>query len=74
MQIRQLPPIQSEPIKPVESEYTVKGLDPKYNATWQFFNADSTGNNGVDVVIKDGEISGLVVSNKKSNFYKRWYL
>lgn len=53
-------------VKEAESEYTVKGLDSKYNATWQFFNADSTGNNGVDVVIKDGEISGLVVSNKKT--------
>ncbi|MEI0607332.1 hypothetical protein R4K48_10295 [Brachyspira pulli] len=29
-------------VKEAESEYTVKGLDSKYNATWQFFNADST--------------------------------
>lgn len=57
---------------PVESEYTVKGLDAKYNTTWKFFNADSTGNDSVDVVIADGGISGLVISNKtdKVNFDK----
>lgn len=62
----------SNPTTEAISEYTVKGLDAKYNTTWKFFNADSTGNDSVDVVISDGGISGLVISNKtdKVNFDK----
>ncbi|MEI0509583.1 hypothetical protein [Brachyspira intermedia] len=54
------------------NKYTVKGIDNKYNSTWKFFNADSTGNDSVDVVIENGGISGLVISNKtdKVNFDK----
>ncbi|PCG20772.1 hypothetical protein [Brachyspira sp. G79] len=55
-----------------ESKYTVKGIDSKYNAVWKFFNADETGNSSVDVIISDGGISGLIVSNKneKADFSK----
>ena len=55
-----------------ETKYTVKGINSKYNAVWKFFNADETGNSSVDVVISDGGISGLIVSNKseKADFYK----
>ncbi len=57
---------------PKESEYTVKGLDTKYNSTWKFFNADGTGNEAADVVIDNGGINGLIVSNKttKADFTK----
>ena len=55
-----------------DTKYTVKGIDSKYNAVWKFFNADETGNSSVDVVISDGGISGLIVSNKneKADFSK----
>ncbi|EKV57927.1 hypothetical protein A966_02301 [Brachyspira hampsonii 30446] len=62
----------TSPITKENSEYTVKGLDAKYNTVWKFFNADETGNNAVDVVIENGGINGLIVSNKttKVNFTK----
>ncbi|WP_304331202.1 hypothetical protein [Brachyspira innocens] len=50
-----------------ETEYTVKGIDSKYNAVWKFFNADEKGAKPVDVSISDGAINNLVVSNKSEN-------
>ena len=52
--------------KIITTSYTINGLDEKYNGTWKFFNSDETGNNGVDITIKDGGVSGLVISNGKS--------
>ncbi|ASJ21248.1 hypothetical protein [Brachyspira hampsonii] len=62
----------TSPIAKESSEYTVKGLDAKYNTVWKFFNDDKTGNNAVDVVIDNGGIKGLIVSNKTTevNFTK----
>ena len=54
----------TSPITKNDGGYTVKGLNSKYNAVWKFFNADATGNKAVDIVIDNGAISGLIVSNK----------
>lgn len=52
--------------------YTDKGIADKYNGVWKFFNVDETGNKSSDVVINDGSINYLIVSNKniKINFNK----
>ena len=50
----------------ITTSYTINGIDEKYSGTWKFFNADDTGNNGVDIIIQDGAISGLVISNNKA--------
>ncbi|MDO7021312.1 hypothetical protein Q5M86_11075, partial [Brachyspira innocens] len=47
-----------------ETEYTVKGIDSKYDAVWKFFNADEKGAEAVDVSISDGGVNNLVISNK----------
>ncbi|MEI0795797.1 hypothetical protein R4L75_07620 [Brachyspira pilosicoli] len=52
--------------KIITTSYTIHGIDEKYNGSWKFFNADDKGNIPVDITIKDGGVSGLVISNGKS--------
>lgn len=52
--------------KIITTSYTIHGIDEKYNGSWKFFNADDNGNIPVDITIKDGGVSGLVISNSKS--------
>ena len=49
------------------STYKANGIPNTYDGTWQFYNADDTGNTPVAVTISGGSITGLVMSNKSGS-------